>query len=394
MNIKSLYSISVIFYVISIYIFENENLSKIYFLSQYLFIGLSIVCLLFYKFDKKDKYIIWTYVIIVFTLLISLFNMSTLSQETIVVLKNLVIMLCFYIYLIVSKEVKTIIFATFLGSFLSACFILIDFNSLEHITYDLKYAYSYRIGEDINANPNITALNVVFGFATSLYYVLSSKKKIEKVLLILVSIFMLYALILTGSRKAILFCLIVMFGQLVLKKSSYIIIVPIVVSLFYLAAMKINLLYFYIGYKIDLSSKNDYAKFAIDGSDQIRSILLDKSINLISENPFGIGFGGVAKHLNVYSHNNYIEILASIGLIGFIIFYYLYFVSLIKMIKNIKKDLLFNLFLSSLIGLLVIEMYQVTYLYKIPLMILVTIYFYGNYKDKRNSLVKNEVRIS
>lgn len=386
-TILDIYKISMFFFVVSLFIFENEKYATIFSIAQLLFVGLTFVNIYLNRLNKKDLFLIWLYIIFTWTLIISLLNLiefSIVTMETKVFIKNLLLILCIYLFLNITNNLKLLLAAIFLGSMLSSLIIVMDFNSLDQLSYDLKYSYSYRIGTDLNSNPNIAALNLIFGFAISLYYVISARLMKNKIIFVLSSIFLIYGIILTGSRKAIIFCIIALLIQLVLKNKFYIFIVSIVFSLFYAVIMNNKLLYFYIGYKFDSNLQDTSASVALNGSDQIRSILFEKTIQLIFDNPMGVGFGGVAHYLSVYSHNNYVEILASIGFIGFLIFYSIYFISLRNILKKSNEDLVRNLFLSCLVGLAIIEVYQVTYLYKIPMFLIATIYYFGKKEKERN----------
>lgn len=386
-TILDLYKMSMFFYIVSLFIFENEKYATIFSISQLLFVGLTFINIYLNKLNKKDLFLKWLYIIFTWTLIITLLNLvefSIITTETKIFLKNLLLILCIYLFLNITNSIKILLSAIFFGSILSSLIIVMDFNSLDQLTYDLKYSYSYRIGADLNSNPNIAALNLIFGFAVSLYYVISARLMRNKIIFIFSSIFLIYGIILTGSRKAIVFCIIALLIQLVLKNKFYILIVSIVFSLFYVVIMNNKLLYFYIGYKFDFNLQDTSASVALNGSDQIRSFLFEKTIQLIIDNPMGIGFGGVAHYLNVYSHNNYIEILASIGLIGFLIFYSIYFISLKNILKKSNENLIRNLFLSCLIGLAFIEVYQVTYLYKIPMFFIASAYYFGKKEKERN----------
>jgi O-antigen ligase len=78
----------------------------------------------------------------------------------------------------------------------------------------------------------------------------------------------------------------------------------------------------------------------------------------------------VETYLGVYSHNNFVEIMASLGFIGFISYYSIYVYTLVELRKTqITKELRI-FFISTIIALLVIEWFQVTYSYKAPMLML------------------------
>lgn len=128
--------------------------------------------------------------------------------------------------------------------------------------------------------------------------------------------------------------------------------------------MNIEPLYFLVGHKIDFfNTSKAYSMYK--GSDSDRLMLALGAIDLFTNHPFGLGFGNVVNYLGAYAHNNYAEVLASAGIFGFILYYGLYFWGLHISYRN-RHDAISRYCLLTLVGLMVIEFGQVTYLYSLP----------------------------
>ena len=105
-----------------------------------------------------------------------------------------------------------------------------------------------------------------------------------------------------------------------------------------------------------------------DNSLDIRSSLRKHAIQCFYENPlFGVGIGQFRFYsasqggADLYAHNNWLELLADVGIIGFLLFYMNYFVAFIK---AYRVDNNIGYFISSFMIInLVYEYGQVTYYY-------------------------------
>lgn len=107
----------------------------------------------------------------------------------------------------------------------------------------------------------------------------------------------------------------------------------------------------------------------IDGSTQTRRALLYTGMNIWSQYPIqGIGIGCshilVNRYLGIdmYLHNNYIELLCNTGIIGFLIYYSLHLYILVNLIKYRKNDIRkFNLGITWMLITLFMDFGSVSY---------------------------------
>ena len=133
--------------------------------------------------------------------------------------------------------------------------------------------------------------------------------------------------------------------------------------------MNIEPLYYLIGYKINIFGRNSASYAVYSESDINRVKYINKAWELFKASPFGIGFGSTIQKMGIYSHNNFLEVLVSGGIIGFFVYYCLYFYIVILHWGN-REKWISQYFLITLVSLLVFEIWQVTYLYVIPMIFL------------------------
>ena len=125
----------------------------------------------------------------------------------------------------------------------------------------------------------------------------------------------------------------------------------------------------------------------IEGSDQQRLVALEKSTELISQEPFGHGLGsaGPASFQSdspVISENWYLQIGYELGVIGLIL-YIAAFVSLLgEFFRNLENSLAAALFAAT-IGLLATNIFL--HAWADSTLVLITFSLYGLYKGRSRS---------
>ena len=111
-------------------------------------------------------------------------------------------------------------------------------------------------------------------------------------------------------------------------------------------------------------------EFQSDYSSEARVEYSELAIELWKENPIiGGGYDNFKVHsgYDTYSHNNYTELLSSVGLIGLILYYAYYFLLLKKniLIKNMKSRMIVLFIIATLItdvGAVTFSIYPIYYI--------------------------------
>lgn len=352
-------------FVLATYIFENNQFSVLFSIIQAIFFIYFTCILVINKRIPAHFIVMWTCLLSFIAIVLLFFNNNTsVVTSTLIVIKNCIKALFITLYLYRRKCANILIFFMAASGILCGVELLNSFlnNSMQYT--QLQYAYNSRIGAEIaGGNVNIVALNMCFAFSALLYLAKIQKNTLIKKLIYVGALFVVITSLFTGTRKILLFyvsALIISSNETELK---YKILTLLGLSGVYVALINIEPLYFFIGHKIDFFSGNS----AFDmyyASDDTRLDLVLGALNLFFEHPLGIGFGNVGNYLGVYAHNNYAEVLASLGIIGFPIFYAIYFYGLYNSIKY-RYDQLCRYCFYTLVGLMIIEMGQVTCLYPI-----------------------------
>lgn len=211
------------------------------------------------------------------------------------------------------------------------------------------------------------ALTILLGYIIANYY----KNKYYWIIWTVISAAMLIAIMLTGSRKAILVLIIpfVVFALYDYKKHflKAIILLLIAGGVIWMA-FEIPFFYDIIGKRLE-DMINVLSGNETGHEDNSRKELVELGLGWFKERPF-LGYGmncfralsnTVPRFagLNFYAHNNYVEILVGGGIVGFMV-YYSYVILLLKRLKHRKS--LFAKYAAVIVSIiLVMDFAQVSY---------------------------------
>ncbi len=214
--------------------------------------------------------------------------------------------------------------------------------------------------------------------AVLILYVLRSRKEVlkkssslYKVLFIVNLIFV----VLSASRKSLLYLLLPLIVDRISRSKNPIKIIENVIGSFFLIVivyfclMKIGPLYKMVGHRIETLINGIKGIGRTDSSTYTRLILIQRGLEWFRQRPI-LGYGLAGFHAmneslfgsSYYAHNNYVEMLVDGGIIGTVIYYSLYIRSLVNYFKNRKTITKDNtIFLGLLISILVCDYGMVTY---------------------------------
>jgi O-antigen ligase len=220
-----------------------------------------------------------------------------------------------------------------------------------------------RLGESIGLNANDLALKMAISSIISVYLGKVNKKNYYFLFAIIFTIITF----LTGSRKAffmIIIGLIFLYTTNLKNKRNIIIIIPIMLIISFSSwklIMTVPQLYDVLGERMEQMLNAFLGQGEVDQSTLDRLNMINTGISLFKERPL-IGYG-VSNFsvltIHAYAHNNYVELLVSVGLLGTLLYYSLYVWIIFKMLKLKGKNA--GLIISLIIGLVVMEYGQVTY---------------------------------
>ncbi|RAV13807.1 O-antigen ligase family protein [Paenibacillus contaminans] len=195
-----------------------------------------------------------------------------------------------------------------------------------------------------------------------------SNLKNKKVYYFLIIIFFVF-IAFTGSKKAF-FLFIFGLGLLYLlnkrNKSKVVFAIPIsilFVIVGYQIIMSVPQFYAVLGSRIEVLFSLFTGENNIDASTRVRMELIDIGIQLFKQKPY-LGYGLASftnvSYADVYSHNNYIELLVGVGAIGTIIYYSIYIYIIFKLYKY-RGETIGNIFLTIIFLLIFMEYGLVSY---------------------------------
>lgn len=394
--IKVLSTITVL-YIVSLFTVTSDD--TLYIINRILFFALVssflMVVLLFRINIYLERIIVSTIPILLLIILSNIWavNMSVSLNRTIGIL--------FYylgaitVYLLVYNKIISI------NKILHALFISVVILSIS-ASYDYYFSNATR-GAGLAGNPNTFGLNIVF--LCPLIWAINKMKKnggsnIIKWVTILA---LINASVVSGGRKVLIASVLILLffyvfsGRFFSIDISYL---KIVLALF-ISLLLIILIILNLGNISSLSGEVVAVDRLLDheeASTSIRESMITTSMQLFSKKPI-IGYGidnfSVVSLYGTYSHNNYTELLVSMGSIGLILYYFVYFKILLyskNSTKVITNNGVFYFTLFYMIVVLILEVALVNlYRPSVWLLLIVVILInkqISNYRNNTDLIVK------
>lgn len=266
-----------------------------------------------------------------------------------------------------------------------------------------------RIGGSFTGNSNTFALFMMVAFFfTSWLFLYYEKNKYKRIITGMIMIMDLITVLLSGARKSVIACMIYIVILFLYKQDKkgrrHFIrnIILIALVLFYVWKLMLNNPYLYnvVGNRMEsLINQLLGNQVLIKGSSSyLREEYRHAAILGWIKSPiWGHGYdsfhfyNAIVNGHNVYSHNNYTELLYNLGVIGFAVYYFEYLRLILLGFKS-KDTSTKAITIAGMIGILLTEYGQVDYNASIIMIFLFVLYKLSIYdKDKRIKLV-NEVK--
>lgn len=188
----------------------------------------------------------------------------------------------------------------------------------------------HRMG-DLIGNQNTYGLVFANAALVALYYFFFNNEKRH---VLLAGLFIFFGLS-SGSKKVV-FLLILALFFLILSKYGVRKLFKVIVYSFTSVLVGLCLIHLPL-FSTILERLESYLSVTGNTSDNLRAELIRFGLELFMENPF-LGYGLNNYQLfhwsGAYSHNNYIEVLVSLGIVGFVIYYSIFINSACALIKK------------------------------------------------------------
>ena len=268
---------------------------------------------------------------------------------------------------------------------------------------------SERIGRAIGLHPNDIGMRFAVGLLLCIGILTITKcSKLEKIANIFLIICFILIVLFSGSRKSIGLALLGVLGYVVFSKPSHIKGKQMIkyIMIFLLACGAIaaiiylmfnnEMVYNVLGKRFDSIVEGDGADASVEG----RNLFIGFAMTLFAAHPI-LGYGGnnFVKYMyeinyskKVYCHNNFWELLSTLGIIGFLIYYcFIFFlifryVIALRTVKDNSLKKLLGLFFIILILEVVLSWWNVNYMSTFLPVIFALIYFGWDVYRKNNSL--------
>lgn len=224
---------------------------------------------------------------------------------------------------------------------------------------------SERLGDSIGMNPN--ALGLLMAISTIVAFFFGTKRR-EARYFILALAFMGIS-VATGSRKSFLLIvagLSIWYLSSMEKRWRLLLAIPVLIPGFYALWSLVMThwgLYDLLARRLGLMMNAIRGSGPVDASTLTRLQMLQVGIQLFLERPL-LGHGAHSYSIltpHAYAHNNYIELLVSVGVLGTTIYYTMYLVITLGLLRKGRNEEFAGLFLALVIGLAVVEGGLVTY---------------------------------
>ena len=377
-NKLSLYDASFLFWIITEILFEHTLLSNV---GLVLFCFLSIADVVKKRsFKKMDCIVLLFSFFVVIETFVTFFGTPFSLETSSEMLRTLYINIgfCFacshYLRQNDCHKIESIIIVcTLISSIFAAFDNLIEFGSLSFREHPAGIGF----------NPNVLA------YLDSIAIVFCAKsKKMRTALKILIILLLLSFIFLSGTRKAIVSLIAFSIVYLLIKSPKKIlvnIVKLLLIFLFiYLFLFHIEPIYDLIGYRFE-TLFNLFSDGVGGESESSRLYYINIGMNAFASRPlFGVGLNGFKNLVNVYghpigtyAHSNYVELLCDVGLIGTLSFYSMHIYILCSSLKGVlnKKTKHLCIYFALFTGLLVIDLFMVSYFDRTMLMLII---LFGN----------------
>jgi len=271
--------------------------------------------------------------------------------------------------------------------------------ALDLVYYSSQYTehFIHRFVGTSN-NPNVLAIYMLFSINASIFLLQKFSNIIIKIILFSNIGLAIYSIILSASKKGALFASLLLVAYILLSltsKKTFIWSVLSSIGLYYVFQSDFIFkfeIFQSLLHRFDVAL-SAYTSGATGGSTYERLSLINIAYEVFSQDfgtmLFGTGQNtfSLQNNFGLYAHNNYMEILANLGLIGLGLFYAMHSSLFIKMnLLNNKK--MKYLFITLLVILLLMDNAMVSYAFKPTLFmfIFISLYIKNNttkFKDNR-----------
>ncbi len=227
-----------------------------------------------------------------------------------------------------------------------------------------------RLGDEGDWNANGIGFMTSTAMLISLYFFKEGKKNYVKLINVCIIVLTCTVTLLTGSRTAILkvamgFALFSYFSSKG-KRFKAVLVILVLLFVLYYVMLYVPLFYSIIGWRMEGLIAMFTGAGEVEASADMRDQFIVDAIERWKESPiWGHGLDCYRRlntiERNYYSHNNFVELLADLGLVGFIAFYIAHIKNLFTLFKFKKYDNMKWILITTIIVVLLSDYGTVSY---------------------------------
>lgn len=317
------------------------------------------------RFVVDVNYTVWSVSFFAFCAMSILWAHSTLLVTT--ALKSLFVQLIILLLLRSSvrneKEVNNLLFIIASSSVINALYLII--TNFEMLTSNVGQDIGTRLGAEGDWNANSVGMMAAVAALILLYNFKKTQSIFTKGVYMLTIVAMIVVSLLSGSRKALFIVVLGIIGFLLLasqkKKIRTVLSVIFFVFVLYYSIIKIPFFYSIIGWRVEGFIAMLTGEGVVDSSTEYRQVLIKTAIDTWKQFPIiGCGldcfrnFALIFTGKSYYAHNNYVELLADLGMVGTFIYYGGYLFVLTRLLPKLRKGSNLDKLFVTLLGIIVV----------------------------------------
>lgn len=178
-------------------------------------------------------------------------------------------------------------------------------------------AVGVRVSASDAINENVVAASLLVSIIITVYEYDRSFNRIHKLFCLGTVALMAGASLFTGTRKVFISIIAFIALYLITSELTNDVKGKINIKKLLLVVIGACALYLFVSYALDTSILGDRFRNTGYEGDKMRSFFYLKAYEFFKENPFcGLGWGGFALRVGMYSHSTYAELIANTGIVG------------------------------------------------------------------------------
>ena len=364
--------------VISIFCFDGDaSLNSLVYISAVLFMGYMVIYLLQNRFLNVYYFLSWLpFMVVCFLSCIWSIDYGASQSRCFTLLLNYILFGLMFVYVNDFNGVETLTNGIAIAGGIFAVYIVFAYGGIASFISIMSSTNSVgRIGDEV---AHISRIGQSLSIACILTFNLAFECKEKKRRFIYLFLMMIEILVILASQSrtslavAVIGSLISLIFQMRYKSSQHWIVAVICLITF------IFILSQFVDLSLLLGRWEGIADIFRDGtgdaSANARIGMLSEGWERFIEKPilgWGINSSGLISSYRTYFHNNYIEILATVGLIGLISFYYVYIKNFSYLVKARAKDFYTSLAIVLLLIQALLMISTVSYYVKYQYLVIV-----------------------